>query len=120
MTHVHRTDYQPHAIRRAKERHGLDLTVSDLNRIVGLIEQGKSVLQGYTADKKERHAVPWGGKILPVVYDRAFRHVVTFWPHFKMRKNRDKRSTFVRQLDDEDDDFNTRIGERALKRRSGG
>ncbi len=87
MTHLHREDFEPHAIRQARERHGVDLTVADLNRIVGLIESGETMLQGYTENGLQRHAVQWNGKLLPVLFSPVFRHIVTVWPNFKLRRN---------------------------------
>ena len=57
-----------------------------LNAIVGMIEGGKSLLQGYVEQGLEQHIVVWKGKALPVVFSRVERHIVTVLPGFRMRK----------------------------------
>ena len=88
MTHIRHDgtyDYA-HAIDRAWELHRVELTCADLNAIVGMIEAGKSVLQGTVDSGLQRHIVLWRGKALPVLFCPTRRHIVTVLPHFRMRE----------------------------------
>jgi hypothetical protein len=90
MTHIRHgeaTDYG-HAIDRAWERHRVELTCADLNAMVGMIEAGKSVLQGTVEAGLQRHMVLWKGKALPVLFSPLERHIVTVLKHFRMREPR--------------------------------
>ena len=79
---------EPHAITRARERHGVELTIRDLNEITGMIERGESLRQGYLGRGAEQHIVMLRGFVLPVVFLPRDRAVITVLPTFKLRKNR--------------------------------
>lgn len=63
---------EPHAITRARERYGLELTIDDLNRIAADIAAGKTMKLGSQPDGSMRHAVLCGDRALIVVS----KHVV--------------------------------------------
>jgi len=78
-----------HALERAKERYGLELTGLDLRRMVERIEAGDSVLLGRMGDNRERHLLDYGGMALIVV--RCGDWIITVLPR-NHRKHRAIRS----------------------------
>lgn len=77
-------DAEPHAVTRARERFGLNLTADDLRQITAKIRCGLSLLQARTSNGCERHAVRHLGTYLPVVFDPKTRRVVTVLPNFRL------------------------------------
>lgn len=71
---------EPHAITRARERFGLNLTIDDLRQIVAKIVCKLSKLQARLPGGCERHAVHHRDVILPVVFDPERGLVVTILP----------------------------------------
>jgi len=61
---------KPHAIKRAKERFGIDLTTSDLKEISRMIQDGKSVLVSNCRNNSEKHIVLWNEIKMGVIYCR--------------------------------------------------
>lgn len=69
-----------HAIERAKERYGLELTKADLAQIGKAIVKGKSVLLGRLECGTERHLVSWKNTALKTVFNPTHRLIITFEP----------------------------------------
>lgn len=67
-----------HAIKRAKERYGLDLTADDLEKIGKMIRARK----GRIIEKRSNVASVWevayGGQQVRVLYSRTFKIPMTF------------------------------------------
>lgn len=73
-------DYEPHPIKRARERLGKDYDGSDLRKIADLITGEKSVLLG-TCPKRgtQYHIVQYDGCTFTVVFDPSHNGIVTFF-----------------------------------------
>lgn len=72
-----------HAILRAKERYGLDLTDLDLGVIAASVAAGKGVLVRRDTDRKpprEEFIVEFRGGAVRVVYSPVTRTIITFLP----------------------------------------
>jgi hypothetical protein len=76
-----------HAIERAWERYGLELTESDFEDVVAEIKRGHSLLQGTVDRGLERRIVKIKGKMVPVVFAPDVGYIVTVMPNFKMRRS---------------------------------
>lgn len=70
----------PHAITRAKERYGLDLTENDLWDIAKRVKDGDSVLVGKQTDASEVHMVKVNGIIVRCVVSKGRERIITFLP----------------------------------------
>jgi hypothetical protein len=75
-----------HAIERAWERHGLELSESDFENVIASIKKGQSILQGTVDHGLERRIVQVKGKVLSVVFAPADGYIVTVLSNFKMRR----------------------------------
>lgn len=71
--------HEPHAIARARERYGIELTISDLRQIVAKIRTGLSVVTR-RRECSEVHLVLHDGTALLVVYRPADRCIATILP----------------------------------------
>lgn len=70
-----------HAIERARERYGLDLTVDDLKAIVSACAAGDGVLLGRVGDGLERWLVRSKGAALVALVNIPEKFVVSILPH---------------------------------------
>lgn len=69
-----------HAKRRAR-RYGLDVTTDDLAAMVWQIQLGEGAWFVKRQSNRVSHfLVQWGDQLLPVVYDRLRKEIVTFLP----------------------------------------
>ncbi|MBX3502814.1 MAG: hypothetical protein KF889_25495 [Alphaproteobacteria bacterium] len=75
---------EPHAITRARQRYGLELTGADLDRITADVAAGKSLHLSTQPDSSQRHAVLVGKTALIAVVAPG-GHVITVLPR-KRRK----------------------------------
>lgn len=73
-------DAMRHAIRRAKERYGLELGQHDLERISALIRDGCALLVDDQSHTRKFYVVRHEGEYLPVVYGAKIRTLHTFLP----------------------------------------
>jgi len=73
-------DARRHAIRRAKERYGLELGLHDLERISALIRDGCAMLVDSQSHTRKFYVVRHQGEYLPVVYGAKIRTLHTFLP----------------------------------------
>lgn len=69
-----------HAKDRAFERHGLDLTTADLERLAAQIRAGKSRPVRKSTNARSVHLVEHEGSWYPVAYDKTRGQIVTFLP----------------------------------------
>lgn len=69
-----------HAIRRAKERHGLNLTRMDFVKIAALIRNGKAVFVAEDGPRNKIYRVTYGGKVFPVAYNPFVNLVLSVLP----------------------------------------
>lgn len=76
-----------HAIARARERYGVELSEDDLAALEEDIREGRSLLMGWETRKrwKERHVVRLGGHYLLAAWDRATEKIFTFLPADNMQ-----------------------------------
>jgi len=74
-----------HAIRRAKERYGVDLEKADLDSIVELIWCNKSHMKERLSTRFSKHELEYKKELFLVVYDRELGVIKTFLPYFKHR-----------------------------------
>lgn len=78
-----RTRMHWHALGRARERHGLDLADADLDAMVSAIRRrGPDVvtLRVDHGTSRRKVALRWRGAWLVLIYDEAYRAVVTVYP----------------------------------------
>lgn len=68
---------EPHAITRARERFGIELTIPDLAEIARRIREGKSLLLSKSRKGGERHAITYAQTEMCVLYDPVSELVVT-------------------------------------------
>jgi len=76
--------HEPHAILRARERYGIELTISDLLQIGAKIRTGLSVLTRRRGCS-EVHLVMHGGTALLAVYKPDERVIATVLPPGRSR-----------------------------------
>ena len=70
-----------HAIERARERYGLDLTRDDLEEMAGLIAAGEAVRLRVERDRRfEVYWLRFKGRLLVVSYEPVVGRVVSFLP----------------------------------------
>lgn len=69
-----------HAIRRARERYGLGLTVWDLRDLASDIQENRAVLLDRQKDGSTAWMLPCKGVMVRVVIDRTFYFIKTFLP----------------------------------------
>lgn len=69
-----------HAIERARERYGLELTTDNLKAIVSKCSAGKGVLMARLDNGLERYLVQWNGTGLIVLLNVSKKMVVTVLP----------------------------------------
>lgn len=70
-----------HARQRFRERHGLEVSRADLDRIGALIRSGKSTVVERQSNRVVVHDVEYEGRTRRVVYDRHRKTIVTVLPH---------------------------------------
>lgn len=73
-------DHRSHAIVRAEQRYGLRLDNKAMQAIADKIENGEASLIEEENENIIRVVVSYGGRDLPVVYDRTHRFVLTVLP----------------------------------------
>ena len=79
----------PHAILRAQDRYGIDLTVDDLNTITQLIQSNHGEFIRQDSDKKTHWWLEYKGIRLRLLISADFYTVITVLPPFeKSRKPR--------------------------------
>ena len=79
-------DFKAHAIQRAWERWKVELDYFDLNRMVGLIEEGRSLFQGYSTTGVEFHILTYKNVALPLVFHREGQRILTVRPNYRLKK----------------------------------
>ena len=89
QTRKHKTDSRhrkaiegSHAVARAKERYGVDLSSGDILGMIEKIRRGdcKKLPATHHEPHKESIEVAWGGKSYRIVYDKVSRKIVTMMP----------------------------------------
>lgn len=70
-----------HAISRAKERYGLDLSIEDLGKIKYMICSNQSVIKliNNVGECRQVHSLKYQGKKIFPVYDERSGLIVTFY-----------------------------------------
>lgn len=83
----HRLAIERHAIRRARERYGLEINVNDLNNIIREIQQCRSVPVDKKTNSRVVHELEYNGTMIQVLYSSSFKMVMTFceWGDFDGR-----------------------------------
>ena len=69
-----------HAKKRALQRYGVNLPTTAQAAIVKLIQKGQARWLKTQSNRVTHWAVEWEGKILPVVYDKLRKQLVTVLP----------------------------------------
>lgn len=69
-----------HAKKRATQRYGIQLTTQKQAAIVKLIQRGKARWLKTQSNRITHWAVEWEGQIIPVVYDKIRKQLVTVLP----------------------------------------
>lgn len=69
-----------HAIERAAERYGLDVTIADLKRVAEDIRSGEAVLVGRQNDGNEEWLAKIKGTVVRLVTNAARNFVITILP----------------------------------------
>lgn len=69
-----------HAKRRAKQRYGLTLNRHELRQVVLQIQEGRAKQIEKQGNGKFVFEVTYEGMVIPVVYDKTTKNVVTFLP----------------------------------------
>lgn len=69
-----------HAIRRCKERYGIDIDESDLEKLTHIIQNNQARLIGYMQDGRTVWKLKWKDCWLRVVIDKTFYDIITFLP----------------------------------------
>ena len=69
-----------HAIKRAKQRYGVDITVLDLKKIANKIRKGKSIFVERSTLRIVKHLVNHKGIDMLVAYDKNRNSVCSFLP----------------------------------------
>ena len=80
-----------HALRRAAERYGAQLTGADLGRMVALIQSNQSTFVSRTSLRAVKHIVPYKGIDYLVVYDHNRCTIASFLPPDAKELNYDTR-----------------------------
>lgn len=70
----------PHAIERAKERYGLNLTVEHLEKITHIIQNNGGTFDKQHADGKTQWYVTYKNTPVRVLISKDFYRVITFLP----------------------------------------
>lgn len=70
-----------HALKRARERYGLQLTHKDLRNIVRKIQAGKSTCIQKRSLRETTHALSYQGTPIVVGYDKVRQTICTFLPY---------------------------------------
>jgi hypothetical protein len=76
----HAAPHIPHAIARAKDRYGLDLTGRDLGKIARMIQTNQGKLDKQHADGKTQWFLTYRDVPLRVVISQDFYKIITFIP----------------------------------------
>jgi hypothetical protein len=74
-----------HAIQRASERYGVNLSDTDIRRIIKLIQNGESTPVSRRSLRKVTHDVTLDGQLYRAVCDKQRKEIVTFLPPPKGR-----------------------------------
>ncbi len=69
-----------HAIKRARERYGIEIQPSDLDSLANIIQNNGARLIGYLNDGRTAWKLKWKNSWLRVVIDRTFYDIITFLP----------------------------------------
>ena len=86
---VHQNHKKLHAIKRAKERYGIDLSIKEINRLASSIEKGELVAVDFTFGRKsETYRAKVLDKTVYPVYDRSIQTVTTFLTEGMVKENR--------------------------------
>lgn len=98
-----------HAIKRALQHHNLRLSESDVHAMVRQIEasQGQHTLSVVHLERMSNTtslvAIDWRGTWLPVIYQKALRHIKTIYPANELEKRQftpPRPATPEEQIDD--------------------
>lgn len=73
-------DTSQHAINRARERYGLNLSKNDLQRIAALIRDGCALSLGKESNSRSHFVVRYQEQYLYTVYGNLIKTVHTFLP----------------------------------------
>lgn len=76
----HYESQRKHAVRRALERYGVDLSGNDLREIVLLIQKNKSVVIATQSHTRAVHDIVYGGVRYRAVYHKKTKQISTFLP----------------------------------------
>ena len=68
---------QQHFARRARERHGIELSMEDIVEIKDIIKASASRIIFRESNRVTHHEVLWSGQTLHVVYDKKRNALVT-------------------------------------------
>lgn len=69
-----------HALKRARERHGVDVQRAEQIRLFLAITEGRALLLRRTPDGREEFAMEVQGTALRLIYDPFFAMVITVLP----------------------------------------
>jgi len=69
-----------HATRRAKQRYGLELDKSDIDKIINLIQNRGAVETKKLTNARTLHVIQYKEQELKVIYDKKRHNVCTFMP----------------------------------------
>lgn len=89
----------PHAVIRAKERYGLDISINDLRLICRLVQQNKCEFVAHARDKATVWKLILKDTPVRVIIDKTFYRVITFVPlegPFERPKPRKRRKKVYR------------------------
>ena len=75
----HRTLCIYHSISRARERLGLELDETDINKMSRMIRQQKSYCVYHESNRRKCHKLKYMGKTIYAVYDKKLKVIATMF-----------------------------------------